>query len=169
MRRRPWSAVDGTVPRAAPRLDRALRQFEPAAGTGAEWRDHRHHAARRASGPTRAVRERPGPQPRTRIRARTAALPGTEAAQGSQREAPDRGRSRVSMLVLDSSIAMSWCFADQGTDYARSVLEALLDGCAVVPELWFLEVAHVAGLAEQRDILPAADRIRFLDLLGGLR
>ena len=75
----------------------------------------------------------------------------------------------MTMLVLDSSIAMSWCFADQGTDYGRSVLEALADGCAVVPELWLLEVANVVGLAEQRGILAAADRIRFLDLLGGLR
>ena len=47
------------------------------------------------------------------------------------------------MLVLDNSVSMSWCFEDQRTDYTTAVLKALVDGCAVVPALWFLEVANV--------------------------
>lgn len=75
----------------------------------------------------------------------------------------------MTMLVMDNSISMSWCFADQGTEYTTAVLTALADGCAVVPDLWFLEVANVTALAEQRGVLSAADRTRFLELLGGLR
>jgi len=73
------------------------------------------------------------------------------------------------MLVLDASVAVSWCFRDQHTAYTRGVLEALVDGVAVVPALWLLEVANVTSLAERRGLLPAADRTRYLQLLGGLR
>jgi predicted nucleic acid-binding protein len=64
---------------------------------------------------------------------------------------------------------MAWCFEDQRTGYTTAVLEALVDGYAVVPALWFLEVANVATLTEQKGVLRAADRVRFLKLLGGLR
>ena len=73
------------------------------------------------------------------------------------------------MLVLDNSVSMSWCFEDQRTDYTTTVLKALLDGCAVVPSLWFLEVANVATLAEQKGVLKVLDRVRFIKLLGDLR
>lgn len=75
----------------------------------------------------------------------------------------------MSMLVLDNSIAMSWCFTDQRDDYSEAVLRALIDGCAVVPELWLLEVANVTALAEQRGNLTAAERKRFLGMLSSLR
>lgn len=75
----------------------------------------------------------------------------------------------MTMLVLDNSIAMSWCFRDQRDDYSESVLRTLVDGCAVVPELWLLEVANVTALAEQRGVLSSAERKRFLGLLGSLR
>ncbi|MEO6596025.1 MAG: type II toxin-antitoxin system VapC family toxin [Planctomycetota bacterium] len=73
------------------------------------------------------------------------------------------------MLVLDNSVSMSWCFENQRTDYATAVLKALIDGCAVVPALWLLEVANVTSLAEQKGLLAATDRRRFLQLLLGLR
>lgn len=72
-------------------------------------------------------------------------------------------------LVLDTSVTMTWCFTDQRTAYSTEVLEVLVDGCLVVPALWFLEVANVAALAEQKGILRAEERKRFLKLLGGLR
>lgn len=75
----------------------------------------------------------------------------------------------MTMLVLDNSVAMSWCFADQRNEYTTEVLKALVDGCAVVPALWFLEVANVAALTERKGALKRADRVRFLQLLGGLR
>jgi predicted nucleic acid-binding protein len=75
----------------------------------------------------------------------------------------------MTMLVLDNSVTMTWCFEGQRTAYSTAVLEALGDGCAVVPGLWFLEVANVTTLAEQKGVLRSVDRTRFLALLSGLR
>ena len=75
----------------------------------------------------------------------------------------------MTLLVLDTSVAMTWCFEGQRTAQSTAVLKALGDGCAVVPSLWFLEVANVTTLAEQKGVLLPADRTRFLHLLSGLR
>jgi hypothetical protein len=39
-------------------------------------------------------------------------------------------------FVLDASVTMSWCFADESTPYGRSVLALLVDTYAEVPALW---------------------------------
>lgn len=75
----------------------------------------------------------------------------------------------MTLIVLDNSVSMTWCFEGQRTAYSTAVLQALRDGCAVVPSLWFLEVANVTALAEQKGMLSAADRTRFLQLLSVLR
>jgi predicted nucleic acid-binding protein len=75
----------------------------------------------------------------------------------------------MTLVVLDSSVTMTWCFEGQRTAYSTEVLKALGEGWAVVPSLWFLEVANVTTLAEQKGVLRSADRIRFLQLLSRLR
>ncbi len=44
-------------------------------------------------------------------------------------------------FVLDASITMSWCFADESTPYSRGVLQSLLDTYAEVPVLWPLRLS----------------------------
>ena len=75
----------------------------------------------------------------------------------------------MNRLILDASVAVTWCFRDQQTTYSTSVLQELAEATAIVPALWFLEVANVTALAEQRGVLRAEDRKRFLRLLTGLR
>lgn len=71
-------------------------------------------------------------------------------------------------FVLDASVALSWCFEDEGDGYADEVLGALDGGEAVVPALWLLEVANGLLVAERRDRIDAADVRRALRLLEAL-
>ena len=71
-------------------------------------------------------------------------------------------------FVLDASIALSWCFEDEGGDYALRVLEGLRQGEAVVPSLWPLEVTNGLANAERRerlDAVAAAEARRLLQAL----
>lgn len=45
-------------------------------------------------------------------------------------------------LVLDCSVAMAWSFDDEVTPGLDAILENVRDVGAVVPALWFLEVAN---------------------------
>ncbi len=71
-------------------------------------------------------------------------------------------------LVLDASVAMSWCFRDQATPYADQVL-AMLDGdMAFVPSIWPLEIANALCVGERRGRLQPADTVRFTSLIRAL-
>lgn len=52
--------------------------------------------------------------------------------------------------VLDASVALAWCFRDEGGDYPTRVLTALRHGEAVVASHWGLEVANGLVVAERR-------------------
>ncbi len=58
----------------------------------------------------------------------------------------------MTAFVLDCSIAMSWCFEDEARPETDALLELLRNEGAVVPALWFWEVANVlnAGLRRKR-------------------
>ncbi len=72
-------------------------------------------------------------------------------------------------IVLDASVAVSWCFVDEVTDYAEAVLRALRNNTALVPAIWALEVSN-AVLAAQQDKRVRPQEIHlFMDLLGELR
>ena len=46
---------------------------------------------------------------------------------------------------------MAWCFEDQSTPYTDAVLQAVIDGAAVVvPAIWKLEVVNTLVVAERR-------------------
>ncbi len=68
-------------------------------------------------------------------------------------------------FVVDNSVVMSWCFADENSGYADRVLAALETKTAAVPVVWPLEVANVLLVAERKKRLGKADSIRFLELL----
>jgi predicted nucleic acid-binding protein len=72
------------------------------------------------------------------------------------------------VLVIDTSITMAWCFADEADDIADAALDALRDDEAAVPCIWPLEVANVLLVAERRGRLSQAQCARFLGLLGAL-
>ena len=71
-------------------------------------------------------------------------------------------------FVLDASVALSWCFEDEGGDYAADVLTKLASGEAVVPSLWLLEIAHGLLVAERRGRLAASDAHEARSLLEAL-
>lgn len=74
----------------------------------------------------------------------------------------------MSALVLDCSVTMNWCFEDESSAYAESVLRAVASRGAVVPALWLLEVGNVVLVGERRARLPQEDGGRFLNLLRAL-
>ena len=68
-------------------------------------------------------------------------------------------------FVLDCSITMTWCFADEATSSTDTLLESLVDVQAIVPGIWPLEVANVLLVAEKRGRLTEVDASRFLSLV----
>ena len=74
----------------------------------------------------------------------------------------------MSGLVLDCSVAIAWCFADE----ASAELDALLDGVrangVLVPAIWHLEVANVLLTAERRGRISERGATRSLHLLSSL-
>jgi predicted nucleic acid-binding protein len=71
-------------------------------------------------------------------------------------------------FVVDASIVMAWCFADEVDIYADNVLDALTTAKAFVPSIWPLEIGNVLLAAERRKRLSEADSSRFLTLLSQL-
>ena len=71
-------------------------------------------------------------------------------------------------LILDSSIAIAWCFPDERDDYSQSVLDALVTEPAFVPSLWHLEVANTLLVGERRKRSTQANTVAWLGFLAGL-
>jgi predicted nucleic acid-binding protein len=71
------------------------------------------------------------------------------------------------MLVLDASVALGWCFEDEGPG-SIMVLQALRTDEAIVPSIWPLEVGNALLVGERRGRLTSADARRFVELLRGL-
>jgi predicted nucleic acid-binding protein len=71
-------------------------------------------------------------------------------------------------LVVDSSVALAWCFSDEQDAYSQSVLDALASMPAVVPELWHLEVANTLLVGERRKRSTQADTVQWMRFLAEL-
>lgn len=71
-------------------------------------------------------------------------------------------------LVLDCSIAVSWCFADEAAPETDALLQRVRDETALVPMLWHLEVGNVLLQAERRGRITTAAAVSRLELLGAL-
>jgi len=72
------------------------------------------------------------------------------------------------MIVLDCSIAVAWCFADEATKALDALLDRVQADGAIVPPLWTLEVTNVLSQAARRKRLPQAgvrQRLALLDML----
>ncbi len=72
-------------------------------------------------------------------------------------------------FVVDASMAFAWVKPSQASDESDALLERIEQGAtAVVPPLWFLEVANGLLVAQRRKLLTAMERTRALDRLSGL-
>ncbi len=71
-------------------------------------------------------------------------------------------------FVLDASMTMSWCFADESTPHSRGVLQSLLNTYAEVPAVWVFEVANVLALGERKQRIVAALSDEFMKVLSRL-
>lgn len=71
-------------------------------------------------------------------------------------------------FVLDASVALSWCFADEATSHTIALLKRLGREMAFVPSLWTLEVGNILVMVERRKRISYAQITEFLTLLKGL-
>jgi predicted nucleic acid-binding protein len=71
----------------------------------------------------------------------------------------------VTAFVVDASIALAWCFADEAAPAADALLDRLVDEEAAAPALWRLEVANALAMAERRGRLSVAGLTRSVALL----
>ncbi len=74
----------------------------------------------------------------------------------------------MSETVIDSSIALTWCFEDEATSETDALFERVRDEGAIVPNLWRLEVGNVLLQAEKRGRISAHDVAARLDLIAEL-
>jgi predicted nucleic acid-binding protein len=72
------------------------------------------------------------------------------------------------LLVVDASVALSWCFEDETTETGERALTLLETNEAVVPALWWWEVANVLVVAQRRSRLTEAQASRSLAVLQDL-
>ncbi len=71
-------------------------------------------------------------------------------------------------FIIDNSVVMAWCFADEESTYADKVLAGLESAQAIAPAIWPLEIGNVLVVAERRKRLNESDSIRFLALINDL-
>ncbi len=71
-------------------------------------------------------------------------------------------------FVLDVSLTCAWCFADEASAEAWSLLERLKIGRAHVPSLWLWETGNVLIQAGRRSRITSAAIRTFLGLLENL-
>src|SRR3989304_5418677 len=61
-------------------------------------------------------------------------------------------------IVVDASMAMSWCFLDEATPASRKLFDDMGSTTAVVPAWWYIELTNVLYLAEKNRRI-SADRV----------
>ena len=68
-------------------------------------------------------------------------------------------------IVIDTSVALAWCFKDERTEATARLLERVRTDAAAVPILWHLEIANVLALAERRGRITSAENAELIALL----
>jgi predicted nucleic acid-binding protein len=72
-------------------------------------------------------------------------------------------------IVIDASVALSWCFPDEQTPTSTGVLDRLKTGeRAIVPAFWALEVLNSLLVGERRGRITAEQTRTFFDALRAL-
>ncbi|MFM8455095.1 MAG: type II toxin-antitoxin system VapC family toxin [Gammaproteobacteria bacterium] len=71
-------------------------------------------------------------------------------------------------FVLDASVALAWCFADESTEATNQLLEAVLMHKAHVPNLFHLEISNIILNAVRRNRISYARMTKYIELLNKL-
>ena len=76
----------------------------------------------------------------------------------------------MSSFVLDATVTMAWCFADEATPLSEAILDRLsrLTDAAYVPALWLYEVVNVTRVGIRRGRIPEQKAGEFLKSIAGL-
>jgi predicted nucleic acid-binding protein len=74
----------------------------------------------------------------------------------------------LSLLVLDASVTLAWCFPGEASAYADFTRLAARTSELIAPSIWPFEVANALLVAERRKRLRPGESRRFLELLGAL-
>ncbi len=74
----------------------------------------------------------------------------------------------MTAIVIDSSVALSWCFEDETSPEMDAIYERVRDDGGIVPGLWHLEVGNVLLQAEKRGRISAAALAARLEALAQL-
>ena len=74
----------------------------------------------------------------------------------------------MSAGVVDSSIALTWCFEDEASADTDKLFERIRDVGAVVPGLWHLELGNILLQAERRGRITRTDVVLRLGLIANL-
>ena len=74
----------------------------------------------------------------------------------------------MSAGVVDSSIALTWCFEDEASPETDQLFERVRDEGAIVPGLWHLELSNVLLQAEKRGRISRTDIALRLELIADL-
>jgi predicted nucleic acid-binding protein len=72
------------------------------------------------------------------------------------------------VMVLDASVALAAVFPETNSEAAEAILARIVDGGALVPALWRLEVGNALLIAERRGTIAAGDHNTLLVRLGAL-
>ena len=72
-------------------------------------------------------------------------------------------------LVVDASVALAWCFADEENDLASRALEVAATQGMLVPSIWLYEIANVLFLGVRRDRLGPGDLPQVIGLFERLQ
>lgn len=70
--------------------------------------------------------------------------------------------------MIDSSVALTWCFEDEASPQTDRLFERVRDDGAVVPGLWYLELSNVLLQAEKRGRISTGDVATRLGLIAEL-
>jgi predicted nucleic acid-binding protein len=74
----------------------------------------------------------------------------------------------VTSAVLDSSIALTWCFDNETSPETERLLDRVRDDGAIVPALWYIELGNVLLHAEKHGRISTSGVAGRLALLADL-
>jgi predicted nucleic acid-binding protein len=74
----------------------------------------------------------------------------------------------VKPVILDCSIAITWCFQDETTDYSDFILDYVRKESALVPSLWLSEITNVLLVAIRKKRIDWAGALAFLEAISKL-
>jgi predicted nucleic acid-binding protein len=66
-------------------------------------------------------------------------------------------------------VALAWCFPDEASEYADSVLVAVENQTVIVPAIWAVEITNALRAGERRKRIRQPDVRRSIELVNGLR